>query len=357
MRTADVLRAWRTILTGRAPSLSIEVTRECPLRCPGCYAYEDNHLGGETTLRQLRDFKGDDLINGVLNVVEERKPLHLSIVGGDPLVRYRELEVLVPQLLERGIHVQVVTSAFRPIPAQWATLDHVTVVVSIDGLQPEHDVRRKPATYDRIIKNVAGQNITVHCTITSQMLTREGYLEEFTAFWNRSDDVRKIWFSIFTPQRGDSPVECLTPSQREQVVRELLVLRKKYGKIDMPEGMINHFLRPPASPAECIFAMTTETISADLRTQITPCQFGGDPDCSQCGCIASMGLAAIGSHKLGGIVPVGAIFHASAKIGKRIAARRDEGPPPDAGAPREKLVTLAPVAAREERVPVSSVDA
>jgi sulfatase maturation enzyme AslB (radical SAM superfamily) len=86
--------------------------------------------------------------------------LHLSIVGGDPLVRYRELELMIPRVLDRGIHVQLVTSAFRPLSPSWATLPHMNIVVSIDGLQPEHDVRRAPATYDRILKNIAGQKIT-----------------------------------------------------------------------------------------------------------------------------------------------------------------------------------------------------
>lgn len=321
MKSGHVIRAWGSILVGRAPSLSIEITRECPLRCPGCYAYEDNHLGGGTTLRQLRDFKGDALINGVLEVVDHHRPLHLSIVGGDPLVRYRELEVLVPQLLERGIHVQIVTSAFRPWPQSWSTRSGLSVVVSIDGLRAEHDVRRKPATYDRILKNIAGQRITVHCTVTSQMVQRSGYLEEFLAFWSSRDEIEKIWFSLFTPQLGDDPVERLSAGQREQVVRELLELRTRYPKADLPAGLLNEFLRPPKSPSDCIFAQTTETISADLQTRITPCQFGGDPDCSQCGCYASMGLAAIGHVKLGGIVPVGSIFRASAAIGRYVGKR------------------------------------
>src|SRR5215510_3140152 len=105
MRIINVLRAWKSILVGRAPALSIEITRECPLRCPGCYAYDDAHLGGDITLRQLSDFKGDVLVGRVLAVVDELRPLQLSIVGGDPLVRYHELEQLVPQLIARGIHV------------------------------------------------------------------------------------------------------------------------------------------------------------------------------------------------------------------------------------------------------------
>src|SRR6202035_1805485 len=112
MRTSEVLRGWSKILKGEYPSLSIEITRECPLKCPGCYAYEDAHLGGGRTLRELSDRKGQALVDGVLQVVDRLKPLHLSLVGGDPLVRYRELESLIPQLLARGIHVQIVTSAF-----------------------------------------------------------------------------------------------------------------------------------------------------------------------------------------------------------------------------------------------------
>ena len=55
-----VLPAWGRILTGYVPALSIEITKECPLRCPGCYAYGDDHLGGDVTLRQVRDFKGQE---------------------------------------------------------------------------------------------------------------------------------------------------------------------------------------------------------------------------------------------------------------------------------------------------------
>ena len=115
MKKSEVLNAWASILTGQKPTLSIEITRECPLRCPGCYAYEPEHLGpGGVNLRQLSDYKGDDLVRRILAIVDREKPIHLSLVGGDPLVRYRELEVLLPQLEQRGVHVQLVTSAFRP---------------------------------------------------------------------------------------------------------------------------------------------------------------------------------------------------------------------------------------------------
>lgn len=316
MKTSGVIGAWRKILKGERPSLSIEITRECPLRCPGCYAYDDAHLGGGVTLRELRDRKGQALIDGVLEVVDRLKPLHLSIVGGDPLVRYRELELMIPQLLDRGIHVQIVTSAFRPVAASWATLARLDVVVSIDGLQAEHDVRRAPATYDRIVKNIAGQRITIHCTVTGQMMKQPGYLKKFLEYWTPKPEISKVWFSLFTPQVGDRLPEMLQPHERRQAISDMLALRKEFPKLDMPEALIRQFTNPPHSPQECIFALTTHTLSADLETKIVPCQFGGNPDCSSCGCFASMGLAAVGDHRLAGIIPVGAIFQASFRIGQ-----------------------------------------
>ena len=177
--TGEIVRAWGRILAGHRPNLSIEITRECPLRCPGCYAYGDEHLGGGVTLRGLADYKGDELVTRFMALIDRYRPLHVSVVGGEPLVRYRELDRILPRLAEREIHTQVVTSAVRPIPREWAGLRRLQVVVSIDGLPPEHDVRRTPATYDRILKHIEGHQITVHCTVTRQQVQRDGYLESF----------------------------------------------------------------------------------------------------------------------------------------------------------------------------------
>ena len=323
MKTTEVLRAWRGILAGRKPSLSIEITKECPLRCPGCYAFDPAHLGGESELRQLSDFKGDQLVRNILAIVDREKPLHLSLVGGDPLVRYREVELLLPQLDARGIHTQIVTSAFRVIPVEWNKFSRLNIVVSIDGLRADHDERRKPATYERILKNIAGTKVTIHSTITGNIAARPGYLEEFLQFWSGRAEINKVWFSLFTPQRGAISPEILTPEQRSFVVVDLLRLRDKYPILDMHASLIREMLAPPSSPAACIFARTTQTISADLKTKITPCQFGGDPDCSQCGCIASMGLAAVGHHKVLGRLTAGHLFMVSDRIG--ISWRRARG--------------------------------
>jgi len=322
MKTTEILQAWKTILAGRAPSLSIEITKECPLSCPGCYAYGSEHLGGGTILRQVSDYKGTELVGRFMRLVDEHRPLHISIVGGEPLVRFRELNEILPQLDKRRIRTHVVTSAVREIPREWQQFKQVKVIVSVDGLAPEHDERRKPATYTRILKGIEGRKITIHCTVTRQMTERAGYLAEFVTFWSQREEVEKIWISLFTPQIGETSYEILPAPARRQVVQDLLDLRKTHPKLDMPTVVIEGFLSPPPNPDKCIFAKTTYSVTADLKTRLGPCQFGGNPDCSQCGCIASVGLHQIGQHKLGGAIPVAWLYDASYRIGRTVASIR-----------------------------------
>ena len=324
MERQAILRAWGRILTGYRPTLSVEITRECPLRCPGCYAYGDAHLGGGVVLRELADFKGQALVDGLLALARRHRPIQLSLVGGEPLVRFRELDEVLPRLSAMGIHTQVVTSAVRPIPRSWADIRRLQVVVSIDGLQPEHDIRRAPATYDRILKHIEGQHVTVHCTLTRQQ-AKPGYATSFTEFWAANPHVTRIWFSMYTPQQGELSREMLTRDDRRLLVDEIGVLHARHPKLmDMIPAVTRGYLKPPESPDHCIFAKTSRCVSADLETRITPCQYGGTPDCEHCGCMASVGFEALGQYRLGGVIPLKAILAASLRTGTIVRQLRGQ---------------------------------
>ena len=303
--------------------LSIEITRECPLSCPGCYAYGDSHLGGETTLRELSDFRGHALVEGVLDLVRRHKPMHVSLVGGEPMVRHRELERILPALSEMGVFTMVVTSGVIAIPQEWMKLPRLRVAVSVDGLPEHHDERRKPATYERILKNIAGRSINVHWVITRPMLSRTSYLEEYVAFWNARAEVDHIWVSLYSPQIGEESAERLSPQDRERVARELPRLSRTYRKLLLPEGMGKAFVSPPKSPDDCLFSKMSVNYSADLRTHVEPCVFGGTPDCSQCGCSISSALHWIRDVKIAGPFQVGHVVRASLSVGS--AVRRARG--------------------------------
>lgn len=311
----EVFSAWGKVLSGKAPMLSIEVTRECPLSCPGCYAYGDAHLGEGKLLRELSDLRGGALVDGVLELVRRHRPMHVSLVGGEPLVRHRELSAILPALSAQRIFTLVVTSGVIAIPMEWMDLPRVRVTISVDGLPEHHDVRRKPATYERILQNISGQKVNIHWVITRPMLDRPGYLEEYVAFWNARPEVDRIWVSLYTPQVGEESAERLTPANRETVAQLLPPLARTYPKFLMNVGLARAFVRPPENPSDCLFAKMSANYSADLQTRVEPCVFGGEPNCAECGCAASMGLHWIRSVKVAGPVRVGHFVGASVNVG------------------------------------------
>ncbi len=335
MTARELLTAWGRILTGRVPMLSIEITRECPLTCPGCYAYGDTHLGGGITLSELKDLRGDDLVNGVLNLVRKHKPMHVSLVGGEPMVRHRELSRILPLLSEMNIFTLVVTSGVIPIPVEWMNLPRVRVAISVDGLPEHHDIRRKPATYQRILENIDGREVNVHWVITRPMFEREGYLEEYVKFWSERAEVDRIWVSVYSPQIGEQSAEKLTPQDRETLARQLPALAKKYPKLLFNEGLAEAFLHPPKNPDDCVFSKMSANYSADFKTRVEPCVFGGTPDCSQCGCAVSSGLHWVRKVKVVGPLKVNHFIAGSVKIGLLANRIRSRSPRPSRWKPTD----------------------
>ena len=315
LRYRDLLSAWARILGGRLPMLSIEITRECPLKCPGCYAYGDTHLGGGVTLSELNDLRGENLVKGVLHLVRTHKPLHVSLVGGEPLVRHRELSRILPALSEMNVFTLVVTSGVIPVPMEWMKLPRLRVAISVDGLPEHHDVRRAPATYERILKNIAGRDVNIHWVVTRPMLERDGYLEDYVRFWNARPEVNHIWVSIYTPQVGERSPEILTAGDRATVARLLTDFPRSYRKLLFHAGVAQALRRPPTNPRDCVFARMSNNYSADLETRVEPCVFGGTPDCSQCGCAVSSGLHWIRGIKLAGPLKVDHLISGSIKVG------------------------------------------
>lgn len=240
------------------------------------------------------------------------------------MVRHRELDRILPALSEMGVFTMVVTSGVIAIPAHWMDISRLRVAVSIDGLPEHHDERRKPATYERILKNIAGRKVNVHWTITRPMLSRPTYLQEYVAFWNARPEVDHIWVSLYSPQIGEESAERLTPENREQIAAVLPSLRNTYRKLQLPEGMAKAFLKPPKNPQDCLFAKMSLNYSADLKTHVEPCVFGGNPDCTQCGCSISSALHWIRDVNVAGPVKAGHFLRSSLAIGWAVSKLRAE---------------------------------
>lgn len=327
MQPLNVFQSWGKVLTGRIPMLSIEVTRECPLHCPGCYAYGDSHLGeGAPNLRSLSDFRGDDLVNGILRLVDEHSPLQVSLVGGEPLIRYRELSRVIPELSRRGVYTMIVTSAVIPIPDEWTKLPHITVAVSVDGNPEDHDVRRKPATYGRILGNMKGHKVNIHWTVVRKNIEQPGYMDRYLDFWNAQPEVNRIWVSVYTPQMNEESAERLTEENRKQLAAYFRAIVGRYPKLTMHKGLMDAFLLPPTNPSTCLFSKLSINYTADLKSRVEPCVFGGEPNCAECGCSMSMGMHWLGDIKVAGPLRARHLINGSLGIGRtvnRVLHRRE----------------------------------
>jgi len=89
----------------------------------------------------------------------------------------------------------------------------------------------------------------------------------------------------------------------------------EYPKLLMNEGIARTILRPPSNPDDCLFSKMSANYSADLQSRVEPCVFGGNPDCTQCGCAFSSGLHWAKSIKLAGPVRTNHFVQGSINVG------------------------------------------
>ena len=184
-------------------------------------------------------------------------------------------------------------------------------------------MRRTPATYDRILKHIAGHEITVHCTVTRQQVQRDGYLEEFVRFWSaqrrRRADLGEPLHAAGRRGLRRAPAAGRSRARRRRPDGAAAALSRSCG---CPKGLIEVYAKPPrVARTSASSRARRRCISADLETQITPCQFGGNPDCAQ------LRLHRVGRARRGrpapaarACIPVGAIFEHGSVEGRRAAS-------------------------------------
>jgi hypothetical protein len=97
----------------------------------------------------------------------------------------------------------------------------------------------------------------------------------------------------------------------------------------MNQGIADAIVAPPKSPEDCVFSKMSVNFSADLRSRVEPCVFGGTPDCTQCGCAISSALHWVRDVNLAGPLKVGHLVKGSVGIGKLVNRfRRRSALPP-----------------------------
>jgi hypothetical protein len=106
----------------------------------------------------------------------------------------------------------------------------------------------------------------------------------------------------------------------------LPALAKRYPKFLFSAGVAAALLEPPKNPGDCVFAKMSANYSADLKTRVEPCVFGGEPDCSQCGCAISSGLHWVKKIHVAGPLKIDHLIEGSVNIGRLVNRLRSHAP-------------------------------
>src|SRR3989344_1357841 len=268
--------------------LSVEITQVCPMECPDCY------------VPVIKSGPHGLPIEGWVKIISDAVKagaVHLTIVGGEPGARRKELHHVV------GITpiTWIITTFFYEMGTfvKNGRQSPVTYVVSIDGPDEMHNrLRGVPGLADRARRQIllgrekasALGHVFAVFSHTVLMSANAGEMERLIWQLDGFPGIDGMVFSTATPPIGESlPEWAPTDAQRADFVELLLKLRQMGARINMSEAQIGT-LHPDHtatySPAMC--AIANRVISYDFHGKPKgQCIFGPEADCSHCGCVVN----------------------------------------------------------------------
>jgi hypothetical protein len=273
---------------------SIDVSKECNLRCSHCYFFEGGD-GAAPAYGNRPELSIDEWIAKLEHLKRSTSRLEFPFfqctwVGGEPLIR--------KDLIDRGRKYfrfnTVVTNGTIPLP-DWPD---VSWYISIDGDEETHErIRRRKGIYRRALQHVAERpnlSVTIAYCITRANV---GCLEQAVIDWSRAG-ARDMTFDFYTPIGGmcDTDDGLFLPlSERDVVLDRLLALKAIYGDFFvLPERAFRLMKSDVCRKVtdSCLFAKKGFALGPD-GVQKEKCMMGPKADCDRCGCVVPFYLASL----------------------------------------------------------------
>lgn len=135
--------------------LTFIVTRNCNLKCPFCYAWRTPHKD-ELNLEEIKNVFSSRTLRNLISI---------GITGGEPFIRSDIVDIAlaildrIPNLTDlrfvtNGCLSEKIVSSIQEILD--VTHSHVSVKVSVDGMESKHDEFRGKGTFSKVIKTLEG---------------------------------------------------------------------------------------------------------------------------------------------------------------------------------------------------------
>lgn len=241
---------------------TFDLTEACPLRCAHCYFFVHptgpGRLAPETWLARLAR-------------VRDAHGLTTALwLGGEPLLQ-PDLLVRASRLFRRNA---VVTSGLLPVPDAL----EAGLLVSIDGLEAEHDLLRGRGAYRRVLRvlpRLRARRFALQLTLTAPTL---GAIDDLAQLVAQTGATGVLVGFFMGAASSPFAVDALA---RSRAVDRLLALEP--GLVLNPPASLELLRWPGALAAQC--AYREGDLAFDVRlNQKVPCTFGEAADCSSCGC-------------------------------------------------------------------------
>jgi MoaA/NifB/PqqE/SkfB family radical SAM enzyme len=268
---------------------SIDVSKECNLRCSHCYFFEQDYSNELTVDQWVAKLENLKRTTSRL----EHPFFQCTWVGGEPLIR--------KDLIERGRkyfrYNTVVTNGTIPLP-DWPD---VNWYISIDGDEATHErIRNKKGIYKRAMRNIADHpdlSVTIAYCITRSNVH---CLEQAIVDWAAAGAAR-MTFDFYTPistieDRCDGDDDLFVPlDERDAILDKLIALKKIYGDFFvLPERVFRLMKSDVARETtdHCLFAEKSFAFGP-TGAQKEKCMMGPKADCDRCGCVVPFYLASL----------------------------------------------------------------
>jgi MoaA/NifB/PqqE/SkfB family radical SAM enzyme len=150
-------------------ALVVTPSVKCDLDCALCYNKGHRDPGVELPL---------DVMDRVVKEAASLGALRISIIGGEPLLRWRDVAALVERNPESLFTVmtngQLLTTE---VARAFAALPNVELAFSVDGRRETNDRFRGEGTYDRVVAAMACYRDAGGMLLYTPTITRENYRE------------------------------------------------------------------------------------------------------------------------------------------------------------------------------------
>jgi MoaA/NifB/PqqE/SkfB family radical SAM enzyme len=241
--------------------VELEITTGCNLRCWHCL--QTGYPG---------KCMPDDHVLRILDILADAGVFEVSIIGGEPFI-HPHLRKILEHCAKREFAINIVTNGTllnADIVAWLADIDRLSVFVSVDGPEKEHD-------------RIRGRGNFVRTSVALQSLVKKGIATEvlFTLNALNAGAYRTVLnycrecgvpcnFNLFKPFKATQSELILNPQRFFEIIIDLFQLRKngEYQVGISNAAIVGELLGSPHN--ECRAAQSGLVITTDERTLTCP---------------------------------------------------------------------------------------